>query len=375
MRKESIVIPFKYGSVVSGNDFCGRKNSINELKEFIKSSQNVYIQGERRIGKTSLVYETVLQLKKISLLKVDLLSVKTANEFVRRVLQSIGGLKAEQNVLLQILQNLSHLKPVLSVDPVTNLPAISVEKSMEITAESVEQIFDLLGTIAERNRVVVFFDEFQDIIKIDEFDNIISIIRSKIQYLSAVPFIFAGSIRNNMDSIFMDPASPLYKAALRIELGPIDKREFTPFIAEKFLTGKRILEEGIIDELFSVTDGISGDIQQFCEALWSVTSYRDKITMEHLKEARNLIFAREGKSYEYITAQLTAIQLSCLTGLAKAGGSEPTSSKFLEITGISQPSSVVRALQKLVDSQLVFRTTEGYRFVNPFLREWLIRRY
>ena len=45
------MIPFKYGSVVSGKDFCGRKDYIKELSKFVVSSQNVLIQGERRIEK------------------------------------------------------------------------------------------------------------------------------------------------------------------------------------------------------------------------------------------------------------------------------------------------------------------------------------
>ncbi len=33
--------PFKYGRVVSGNDFCGRRNSIEELRDYISMPHKV----------------------------------------------------------------------------------------------------------------------------------------------------------------------------------------------------------------------------------------------------------------------------------------------------------------------------------------------
>ena len=46
---------------------------MKQLAGFIQSGQNVVLQGERRMGKTSLVCETVRQLKRRRMLYVDLL--------------------------------------------------------------------------------------------------------------------------------------------------------------------------------------------------------------------------------------------------------------------------------------------------------------
>ncbi len=51
--------PFKYGQIVKENDFCRRPELEKNLANQIKRGQNVYIQGERRTGKSSLIYETV----------------------------------------------------------------------------------------------------------------------------------------------------------------------------------------------------------------------------------------------------------------------------------------------------------------------------
>ena len=54
---------FKYGCVVSGDHFCERRKAERELRGFIKAGQNVFVQGERRMGKTSLVRKAVKRLE------------------------------------------------------------------------------------------------------------------------------------------------------------------------------------------------------------------------------------------------------------------------------------------------------------------------
>lgn len=51
--------PFKYGCIVNGDFFCPRPLQEQELRRFVESGQNVVIQGERRMGKTSLVCEAI----------------------------------------------------------------------------------------------------------------------------------------------------------------------------------------------------------------------------------------------------------------------------------------------------------------------------
>ena len=51
--------PFKYGETVDGENFCRRPELARILKGYVESGQNVVMQGERRMGKTSLVLETV----------------------------------------------------------------------------------------------------------------------------------------------------------------------------------------------------------------------------------------------------------------------------------------------------------------------------
>ena len=77
--------PFKYGCTVEGDCFCRRPKLAKRLKEYIKSGQNVVIQGERRMGKTSLVLETVRGMKGVALYHADFLFVRDRADLCRRL--------------------------------------------------------------------------------------------------------------------------------------------------------------------------------------------------------------------------------------------------------------------------------------------------
>ena len=80
--------PCKYGCVVAGENYCRRPELQRQLSELVKSGQNVVVQGPRRMGKTSLVVETVKSLRGVTLLYVDLFSVRSVGEFCRKVVSA-----------------------------------------------------------------------------------------------------------------------------------------------------------------------------------------------------------------------------------------------------------------------------------------------
>ena len=81
--------PFKYGSIVLGKNFCGRKDLLKQIAAHMEASQNIVVIGERRIGKTSLVYEAVRKLKGTDILYMDLLGIKSVDALCKRMLRAI----------------------------------------------------------------------------------------------------------------------------------------------------------------------------------------------------------------------------------------------------------------------------------------------
>lgn len=364
--------PFKYGQVVKEEDFCPRPRLLKNVEEFIKSAQNILIQGERRTGKTSLIFEALRRLKKRHVAYVDLLEVKSSDDLCKRIIKAVISMEQRSGVAEKLFKSLSRLKPTLSINPVTGQPSISLDASIKLQPDSIESIMDMIGTISRKKTIVVVLDEFQDILNLKDSKEALALLRSKIQFHSKIPYIFAGSIRNKMDDIFNHPDSAFFKSAIAINVGPIEREPFITFLKSKFSLGRRSIEQPVLDQLFEIAENIPGDIQQLCGAIWETTSYKDKIDETIIPKALQLIYGREFKGYEAILVQLTDNQLKSLVGLAKLGGKAPLSSEFIRKVGIELPASVKKALTRLMQLKIIYRYQGEYRFVNPFFKSWLL---
>ena len=71
---------FKYGCIVDGENFCARPELSRQLAVYISSGQNVVIQGERRIGKTSLVRATISGMRGQKAILVDFMGVRSVTD-------------------------------------------------------------------------------------------------------------------------------------------------------------------------------------------------------------------------------------------------------------------------------------------------------
>ncbi len=365
--------PFKFGQIVKESNFCTRPELEKKLSNEIKRGQNVYIQGERRTGKSSLIIETVRKLKKQRIIYVDLLEIKTSYDFLKRVVTSVISIGHSTGVLNRVFQKLSHLRPVASIDPLSGMPTLTLDSSVQLNPDSIPGILDLISSYQLKTKpLVVVFDEFQDILNLKDADETLAQLRSKIQFQSDIPFLFAGSVRNRMDHIFNAPDSPFFKSAIPIQVGSLDKELFQKFIVDKFKSGKRTISSKVMNPIFELCFDVAGDIQQLCGALWDLTSQGDILLEEQIPLALKQVFAHESKGYETILKILSSQQLKLLSGLARMGGYSPMSSQFLRNTGIPQASSAQAAIKRLLDLKILFYYENDYRFVNPFFRAWLL---
>ncbi|MBN1625238.1 MAG: ATP-binding protein [Deltaproteobacteria bacterium] len=364
--------PFKYGQIVTGSDFCPRPELIRQLEEHIKSGQNVVVYGERRVGKSSAVYQAAINSKPRIPLLIDFMGIKSIDALIKRILKALIAQKDKQGMMTSILKKFAAIRPTLSLDPVTSMSTFSFDASVEIKAESISEVIDLIKDLYGDKKVVVIMDEFQDILDLPGSREALAILRSVIQYQTNIPYIFVGSIRHKMSAIFIDSDSPFFKSAIPVEIEPIPADEFGVFIEKKFTEGKRKIRRERIDRLFEIAGNIPGDVQQLCEALWAVTKEKESIDAEEIKSALELIFSRERSAYENYVRLITGMQMKSLLAIAGRGGKSIFSNEFMKAAGFTNASSLKRCINRLTDLNLLFDYKGEYRFVNPFFRAWLI---
>lgn len=365
--------PFRYGGVVSGDFFCARPKLENTIRTYVENCQNAVVIGARRMGKTSLIREATRKTKGVRVLYADLLNVRTLADFCDRMASGASRMGASKGFVQKTLGFLSRLRPTFSLDSVTGSPVISVDARLAAEMSSIDDVLNMVAAHRKDGRLCVVLDEFQEVLKMDHPDQVLALLRSRIQFMDDVCFLYSGSVRSQMVKIFSDPDSPFYKSALPISVGPIDDVDFIPFIRGRFKFAKRRIDDDLILKVLDYTGRVSGDVQELCDALWQVSEPGDRLSEETLKSALEEIFLKESDAFAQMTSELTKFQLKALTAVARYGGKNVYSAAFMSRAGLPSSPATRRALDRLMAMNVLYCFEHEYRFFNPFFRDWLLR--
>jgi len=366
--------PFKYGCVVTGDVFCPRPDLQKRLAACVKDGQNTVLVGERRMGKTSLIYSVYNGLKKYRMMYIDLLNIRTIADFCNRVATAAAQMGTKESFVSRALKFMARLRPTLSVDPGNGMPIVSVDSRTAEDPSSMSDVMSLIERFSRDERMFVVFDEFQEVKKLEAGDQVLAMLRSKIQFLQDTCFVFSGSVRNDMVDIFTNPQSPFFKSAMTISVANIPDDVFAPFLIERFKAGKRIADRNFIDMVFDITGRTTGDVQQLCAAVWNTTERGTRLSSADIHPALDEIFEQESGPFELQTTRLTRHQFKVLVALAKLGGRNVYSAEFMSVAGVPSSSTESKALRRLEADGLVFVHDKEYRFFNPFLRAWILNK-
>jgi len=362
------MIPFHTGMRVTGSEFCGRSKELDDLRQYMKSAGRVYLIGERRIGKTSLIFEALRVIKGYNAIYIDLMAVKTVSDVVQQIASALVKAEKRQSKVMTLLKELAHLQPHLTIDPITNAPFVGFSPGSGNKPETLAGVFSLLET---SEKTIVVFDEFQDILKIPSENSLLARLRGLVQHQELNSFVFCGSIRHSMEEIFSQADSPFFNMAMRLYLGPLDRSDFRSFLKKKFATGGRKLEKGLLDTIIELCGDNPGAVQRFCTALWQATDRDQTITAADLKDAWQKLFSMQSEQYGMIMQGLSAQQAQTLKALADSGGNSNLGQDLIVLTGIPLQTSVHKALQGLISKRIVQKEGTVYRIGDPFLTIWL----
>lgn len=366
--------PFKYGCVVDGEFFCPRPELERQLRAFAESGQNVVVQGERRMGKTSLIKHAIGGMRKMRMLYIDLYCIRTLSDFCRRVMNGIAEADESMPFIKKAMSFVHQLRPTLSFDVNTGAPQITVDARAAGSPDSLGTVMGMIRKLAKDERICVVFDEFQDILDIERADVVLAEMRSTIQFQADTPYFFSGSIRNDMMRIFDDSKSPFFKSAATFTVGPIEAQQFETFIMNRFLKGDRKIDKATVRELIKYADSVSGDVQELCEAIWDTTEPKATVSVDDIPRALECVFAREGEAFGESVRQLTPLQVSVLRALSDLSTVGIFSEEFMGRVQTTSTGALRTAINRLVAKRLIYQFGGRYRFSNPFFKTWLLKR-
>ena len=364
--------PFLISNYISPAFFCDREEETSRMISALLNKRNITLTSIRRLGKTGLIKHAFYQLKdsEIRLLYIDILSSGSLSEFIRILSNAIvlDEKKRSKEYLKKISRLLSGIKARLTFDNITGIPSVEIGYVHPQEAEmSLEQIFAYL---AQQNaRYIVAIDEFQQIVHYPE-KNMEAILRTHIQQINNVSFIFSGSNKHLLTSMFSNYGRPFYQSSDFLFLSRLPKEVYAQFVHEQFTKHKRQIDLGNVQNLIEYYDVYTFYVQSYFNRLFATGEKninqglieRIKIT---LLEEREYIF----QSYRNL---LTSHQFDLLKAIAKEETViKPTSKAFMEKYNFVQASSISKTLKALVDKEVVYLENDGYKISDLFFAKWL----
>lgn len=357
--------PFKFGTVVKGNDFINREETIDEIINDLLSGQSVIIYSERRIGKTSLIIKIFSQLKDIIPIYIDISSITSEKELAKTIVSKI--IEKSYTSIEKIIEVGKEFLQSLNPKIVFEDGKIDIEISSEKIEKGLEDALDFPQRIAEKKnkRIIIAFDEFQEIVFINDIEKLM---RTKFQMHDRVSYIFAGSKKHLIKNMFENKNKPFYKFGKMLLLKNIPKEKFSLAIKEKFEeTDKKITHE-IIEKILNITDGHPYYTQQICHELWYLTE--KEVNEETLNESIENIISHQSEVYEFIWNNIkSATQKNLLIAICK----EEENLYFEEIIKkyeLKSSSHVQKSLKALQKKEVI----ENGKIVDVFFKEWLRRK-
>ena len=364
--------PFSYTGIVRGDAFCDRQKEQAELLTFIKASQNVLLYSHRRYGKTSLIYKIFSRLERqkprINTLYVELYGTLSEKDFVAAILASLNQIESKLEKLVKLVRNtLRSVKLGLSIDPITGLPGISVSFDSGYNEAMLNNVLSLLGHFSEKRKLMVVFDEFQEIAKYKQ-EGFEKRLRSIVQKHENISYLFCGSQRHILTEIFTNKNRAFYKLAQSYPLAKIETHQFVPWAQKLFLkTGKEI-ESKLVNEIVIRCENHPMYVQQFLFYLWE-EKVRD-YTIDTIYDIERRILQSSHNEFLNLWDSMTLNQKKTLKLILLSGGKEMFYAKALQAVDLNAGSQVTRSLEKLIGDDIVLKS-DNYKIQDVMFKKWI----
>lgn len=365
--------PFLTSGYYSPEYFCDRENETKQLLNSIQNGQNVTLTSIRRIGKTGLIKHLFYQLpENWKGIYIDILSTENLSQFLNSLTSSILNAVPEKENLGQKIWNfVKSMRPVISFDPLTNLPQATFELRQSDTEMHINSIMQFLEK--QDLSFVIAIDEFQQIVNYPE-KNTDAMLRSIIQHMNNVRFIFSGSQQHILNDLFNLPSRPFFRSTRMQEIDKIDQTEYRAFISGWFLRSGISISDEIINDLLQWSCLHTYYVQLIFNRIFSTG--QSQITQDIWKEeAYKLLKEQETVFYNYRN-MLTQPQWQLLKAIAHEGSIQaPTSKDFIHKYKLGSPSTVLRSLNSLLKNELLYSSFDVKGVVSYSIYDILLHRW
>ena len=366
---------FVLGNYVSEEYFCDRVSETNRVINSIENGRNINLISHRRYGKTGLIFHILHKISKKNSYKtvyIDLLNTKNFNDFVKEfatvVLNELESKTAK--ILKSFAKIVKGIQPSFSINPYSGATEVNFEMRKNYSSElSIRELFQYLELL--NMRLVIAFDEFQQILNYPE-DNVEATLRKYIQQSHNLSFIYSGSQKHLLTSMFSDYNRPFYQSAEFLFLDKIERNTYADFIKDNFEKAKQKIETEAVDLILELSKRHTYYTQFLCNRIFSMRMKKIDCGVV-VKVFDEILYENRAVYYTY-EKMLTKRQFGLLKAISKEVNlTQPTSREFIQKHNLPTPSSVRAALTAILEKEVAYEEGGAYFVYDVFFSRYLER--
>lgn len=358
--------PFSYSGYVTGAAFCNRREERKTLLRAIRNSQNVLLYSHRRTGKTSLIHELIKDAGKakprIESIYIDLYGTLDEGDFIRSLFEGVGRLESR---LDRILKLASGLKLVVGVDDMSGMPTFTPSFEAREAPLYLGKTMQLLQKLSEKKKLLVVFDEFQEVAEYKE-EGFEKRLRKEIQKHLDICYIFSGSQSHILSRMFSSKGRAFYKLARSFPLAPIRLAHYKTWAKKLFRLKKTTLSDDVIVEIVERCKNQPLYIQQFLYDLWN----GENISLDEIDRIERAILIEHEKEFIERWDSLTLNQKKTLKLIIKTGGRGLFIADAMASAGFRSSSVINRTINSLKKREIIFKNSR-WRIQDVMFEKWI----
>jgi len=364
--------PFLITGYYGAEFFCNREEETRNIMQLLQNGQSCLLMGNRRLGKTALIHHLQQSLpKNWGFIYLDILSTENEQQFLNSIGAALLQAFPEKSKIgKKVWEFLKSLHPTISFEQLSGIPQVSIHSSH--VEKPIQNILEFLAKLEQPT--VVAIDEFQQITQYPE-KNTDAWLRTLIQSLQNVYFIFSGSKKSILNELFSDPSRPFYRSTSPIMIEKINQDEYRDFIIYHFKKGGKTIEYGLVDEILEWAKCNTYYVQLLCNRLYQKPI--KKYVREDWQFCANEILKEQEIFFIHYRTLLSVQQWKLLSAIARTGTvHSPTSKDFISSNKLGSPATVFKSLDALLDKEMIYKQhgangEVNYEVYDVFFERWM----
>lgn len=369
---------FPLGGPVPESDIVGREDFIVSLENRLTEGQSIMLAGPRRIGKTSLAFEVLRRLKKKGFYVAVVDFFRTSGKesiavsVINSCLENRTGIRKTLDAIWDQARLLAGSTKIAVKLKDLEFSFGFPKKEMDEDA-LLDYALNLPDVLAEKDNkhMVMVFDEFQDAGHVAGTD-IYKIMRSHFQHQNNVSYLFLGSKEGMMQNLFAGKKNAFYRFATVLPIPPIPESAWVKYINSKFKEKNiEAVNDHALKEIVRLAGGHPQDTMLICsEAYYTLLEAgQKKLSGEIVRLA-----------YERAMITLSPVFDEILGDVGKRPLVREVLRRLAEGEVLyrekNNPNDIKRAIDQLITGAVIEKEGRGkYSFVEPMLKEYIIRNY